>query len=1056
MVLLLTLPAVCPLTKVYDFSTVYDGDQMRSFVTDNDGWNDVACTPSGAENWGTASVFNIDDSEPWLTDCVTWIDASLDPALDSKDSTPVSILIDDPLDNGGGMLVAVQIDEDPTLVTSIRFNSTDLSTDWNDLWIRMLLYNFSGSNWFQCAPPNAATSYTDRSCYDASVGYEFDSADFINATGGMILFLGGDYDIDPGGSNNMRVDYVTLEVTYNSSPVIGNPTLDDPTPHVDDIIHCVNGSYYDAEGDGLTNWQYQWYNGTAAIAGATTYELNISYWNLTKHDNITCSVRANQSGTYSSWANSTTTEILNSIGTTDNPTLDTYHPYTNHTLVCTGQGFSDADNDTVSYWQAQWYLNDALVVGESTLFFNLLTAGRDKGDNVTCSLRASDGDDFTAWMNSSAAIIRNSAPVVTTSMAAQTANTSEGFTWDIDATDLDSDTLNFSINDTTLFTINSSTGVVTGTPNESQVGIYYFNLTVSDGDNVTWALFNITVLDTTLPRMEIQEPQNTTYTTNVSLPLNFTYVEPNVDRCMFRVVNDADVEVIGWSEALFCMNAVFDLPGVDDDYTIYLRINDTYGNVNISNVTFGIRMNAPSVVLGAPPNNRYSPSPNVTFSFTATDADNISECQLWTNFNGTWQANATITPVTSGVQASTTVYDIPEGVYLWNVWCNDTVGNGAFALANRTLTIDTTDPSVAITSPDNAAVLTSPITFHYNTTDMNILSCRYNFYTGGAWLYSPNLTLSCAGTSQAATLANGDYTLYVWSTDRAGNIANDSVSFSVTTSGGHAPAGGGGATIVVDNTAKIACNISIDPGNITAYGDQSVVKVVLTNNENFSITPSFSIGGKRYKATTEKETLAGGSEMTVSLLKAHTLNESFNSTLTITSQQCEAITVPLHYEPEELHGTFWNFISSVLDKLINASFDLFGVTLRYWYAVALYILLIIVGISFAPKLSPQAKVTVGLLLVLVGSVTLIWAIPEGKDVVDVAEAHLEAFTGNELAAVPLDTGTIGINAWVIPAMIFIMCISAIGLWLSDWSWFYKVPMALIATAAITAIIWVIL
>jgi hypothetical protein len=40
-----------------------------------------------------------------------------------------------------------------------------------------------------------------------------------------------------------------------------------------------------------------------------------------------------------------------------------------------------------------------------------------------------------------------------------------------------------------------------------------------------------------------------------------------------------------------------------------------------------------------------------------------------------------------------------DGVYIWNVWCNNTIGSSSFAIANRTFTIDTTPPLIEFTSP---------------------------------------------------------------------------------------------------------------------------------------------------------------------------------------------------------------------------------------------------------------------------------------------------------------------------------------------------------------------
>ncbi|MEM0372735.1 MAG: hypothetical protein QXO69_02780, partial [archaeon] len=54
----------------------------------------------------------------------------------------------------------------------------------------------------------------------------------------------------------------TAKAIQNSIPLIGAPTLNDTAPYTDSVISCVNGSFYDVDGDAAT-WYYRWLkNGT--------------------------------------------------------------------------------------------------------------------------------------------------------------------------------------------------------------------------------------------------------------------------------------------------------------------------------------------------------------------------------------------------------------------------------------------------------------------------------------------------------------------------------------------------------------------------------------------------------------------------------------------------------------------------------------------------------------------------------------------------------------------------------------------------------------------------
>lgn len=99
----------------------------------------------------------------------------------------------------------------------------------------------------------------------------------------------------------------------------------------------------------------------------------------------------------------------------------------------------------------------------------------------------------------------------------------------------------------------------------------------------------------------------------------------------------------------------------------------------------------------------------IRFNVTANDAISpIGTCRFQSDFSGTFGTNATI--VNANITNGTTVQfnftgnvnyvNLSDGTYLWNVVCNDTLGNQASNTTNFTLIIDTTNPSSAsITVP---------------------------------------------------------------------------------------------------------------------------------------------------------------------------------------------------------------------------------------------------------------------------------------------------------------------------------------------------------------------
>jgi hypothetical protein len=78
-----------------------------------------------------------------------------------------------------------------------------------------------------------------------------------------------------------------------------------------------------------------------------------------------------------------------------------------------------------------------------------------------------------------------------------------------------------------------------------------------------------------------------------------------------------------------------------------------------------------------------------------------------------------------------------EGVYLWNVMCNDSAGNQGFATQNRTVIADFSGPLITLIGPYNNTYenTTNIIVFEANATDTG------NWWIQKEWLTDRHLTL---------------------------------------------------------------------------------------------------------------------------------------------------------------------------------------------------------------------------------------------------------------------------------------------------------------------------
>ncbi len=193
---------------------------------------------------------------------------------------------------------------------------------------------------------------------------------------------------------------------------------------------------------------------------------------------------------------------------------------------------------------------------------------------------------------------------------------------DVNATDLDSDTLTYSCN-STLFTFDAVTGEAEWTTQSGDAGTYFVDFGVSDGysaDNVT---VKVTVEDKTPPE-SITQMENTTGETYI----NWTWMDPldpDFDHVVIYI--DGNYRDVVSKDVQF-FNETGLLPGTE--YTISTHTVDTSGNVNQTWVNDTARTSAVKPVA----NFTYAPknlivNQNVEFTSFSYDPDGSIVSYEW-------------------------------------------------------------------------------------------------------------------------------------------------------------------------------------------------------------------------------------------------------------------------------------------------------------------------------------------------------------------------------------------------------------------------------------------
>lgn len=328
--------------------------------------------------------------------------------------------------------------------------------------------------------------------------------------------------------------------------------------------------------------------------------------------------------------------------------------------------------------------------------------------------------------------------------------------------------------------------------------VYYYNVTLYDlAGNVNYTETRQIRLDATAPVLTIYSPLSTNYANNNTIELNISSVDAGigVNDCWYNVYNSSFDFLVTTTTIPSCSNTTFELPGGDIDYVLRVYSRDLLNNVRTSTVNFGIRTVKPAIQLYNTYSDRLT---NNYFNFSVNSNNDISQCDLYTNFTGTWLVNQTIYNPTKGVVLNFSAVDLNEGSYIWNVWCNDSLNNNDYSLTNNTYIVDVTYPIVNITNILGLAG-SQTITYYYSYTEIHPSTCKYSIFnlSGSIDGTNENVSIPSCATSGTATVTvpastSPSFYLYVYVKDLSGNENYTNSGFTLTPLGATITGGGGG------------------------------------------------------------------------------------------------------------------------------------------------------------------------------------------------------------------------------------------------------------------------
>jgi hypothetical protein len=355
-------------------------------------------------------------------------------------------------------------------------------------------------------------------------------------------------------------------------------------------------------------------------------------------------------------------------------------------------------------------------------------------------------------------IVKNNPPIIITP---DTTNVDEDNPYSVDYnnTDLDGDSVTWNLETNgTWLNIDPDTGILGGTPTNSEVGSYYVNVTVDDGDggidfhNFTLNVINMLPLLTTVPDEFAKE--------------DFLHLDD------FNCIDDGQGIIIYSIETnaswLNIQPFAGILSGNPDNtdvgwYWVNVSVNDGNGGIVSLNYTLTVNNTLPSIT-------------TIPDSDAEEDTQHIDDfnCNDEGNIRYSLQTNATWLDLTS---YSGILSGIPINDQVGWFWVNITVsdGNGGIDILNYTLTVVNTPPRIE-TIPQTTAFEDLLHLDDFDCDDEDHGNLTYTLNTNATWVGINQSTGILYGTPDNTHV--GWYWINVSMND--GNGGSNSTNYTIT------------------------------------------------------------------------------------------------------------------------------------------------------------------------------------------------------------------------------------------------------------------------------------
>jgi hypothetical protein len=373
-------------------------------------------------------------------------------------------------------------------------------------------------------------------------------------------------------------------LVLNSNPHVQNVSLSSTS-----VNNYSNGSLSvswdigDLDGDGGSLNETRWFKDGVLQSSLLNLTL-VDSGNLSKSQNWNVSIRSYDGTGWSSWSGNVSLLVLNSNPHLQNVSLSSssVNNYSNGSLSVSWD-IGDLDGDGGILNETRWFKDG--VLQSSLLNLTLVDSGNlSKSQNWNVSVRSFVTNSWVSWSGNVSFLVLNSAPYFSHSFEEKLVNVSGTLLYDINCSDLDLDSLSYYDN-TTLFEINLTTGVVNVTAQQADVGNHSVLITCGDGTVNASETLSYVVNDSTYPSIVVGSPSAVIIDVNPVLSVNSS----ENSTCYYKSVTSNYTQLNSIDNLVH--NATLSLTYGMHVYTVLC--NDTALNSNTTNVYFYLATEVP-------------------------------------------------------------------------------------------------------------------------------------------------------------------------------------------------------------------------------------------------------------------------------------------------------------------------------------------------------------------------------------------------------------------------------------------------------------------------------